>query len=340
MEGTARRISDAVVRFRLYDNPFKMLTIDHPDQPLPQKITRHDLGLMCKAMLVSLPLVLLALDYWPLGRLARNEGDAEESNRERLGALLVEKVPLFVLVALSSAVTWLVQAKESATASAAAYPLGDRVANAAISYGRYLRDAAWPSALSCFYPHPRSVGEPVAWGAAAAWSVALAALTLLAWRSARRYPAFTAGWAWYLVALVPVIGLVQVGAQARADRYVYVPLIGIFIASVWGLAELGGKTKPRVPARAMTAAIVGVAIGALAMRARAEVGFWRDGATLYDRAIRLDARNWLAWNNLGTFQLDRNDFGAPPRSPGSKSRRLSFRRTSLTCRRLCFCCSA
>jgi protein O-mannosyl-transferase len=268
------------------------------------------LGLLCKAMLVSLPLVLLALDYWPLGRFARNDGEAGVRALERLRALLVEKVPLFVLVALSSVVTWLVQSKELATASVAAYPLLDRVANAAISYGRYLRDAAWPSALSCFYPHPRSVGEPVAWGAAAAWSVALAALTHVAWRSRRRHPAFAVGWSWYLVTLVPVIGIVQVGSQERADRYVYVPLIGIFIAVVWGLFELSEPMRPRVPMRTAMITIVGIAIGALALRARAETDFWRDGGTLYGRAVRLDARNWLAWNNLGTFQLDRKDFAA------------------------------
>ena len=273
------------------------------------------LGLMCKPMLVTLPLVLLVLDYWPLGRFGRPEGEAHGTIVERLRPLLVEKIPLFALVLLSSAVTWLVQSKALAAASAAAYPFGDRVANAAISYGRYLRDAAWPSALSCFYPHPRSIGEPVAWGIAAAWSVALVALTLLAWRSRRRHPVFAAGWSWYLVTLVPVIGLVQVGSQERADRYVYVPLIGIFMAVVWGLFGLNGPMRARVSIRAGMTAIAVVAIPILFRRrrstvARAEAGFWRDGETLYSRSIQLDARNWLAWNNLGTFRLDRKDFPA------------------------------
>jgi len=189
------------------------------------------LGLMAKPMLVTLPCVLLLLDYWPLGRLGK---DSKEF-WERLPRLAAEKLPLFIPVAAISVVTIAAQSQAGALSSWEGLPLGVRVANAVLTYGVGLKKMLWPVDLAVFYPHPGN--------SLAVWPVALAALLLVilslgVWWQGRRSRYLVVGWLWYLGTLFPVSGLIQVGEQAMADRYAYVPLMGLFIILAWGTAEL------------------------------------------------------------------------------------------------------
>ena len=206
------------------------------------------LGLMAKPMLVTLPFVLLLMDYWPLGRLRLDGSSPNTSESANLSAqpwpklgLVWEKLPLLAVSALSSLVTFLVQKSEAAVQSLAVFPLMVRVANALMSYMGYVGKTIWPRHLAVFYPHP---------GHVAVWKIAGAVLFLggvsaLVIRMARRHPYLATGWLWYLGTLVPVIGLVQVGAQSMADRYTYLPSIGLFIMIAWG----GPHLMPRPPWR-------------------------------------------------------------------------------------------
>ena len=187
------------------------------------------LGLMCKPMLVTFPLLLLLLDYWPF----RRSQDENVSALRRLIFLTVEKLPLFLMSAASGLVTIAAHDKLKLLISTEQFSLPARLANAAVSYVRYLGKTIWPSNLSVFYPYP---------GGWAGWEVTGAALILvtisiLAVRCAKRFPYLLAGWLWFLVALLPVIGIVQAGVQSIADRFMYVPLIGLLVASVWGGAS-------------------------------------------------------------------------------------------------------
>jgi tetratricopeptide (TPR) repeat protein len=220
------------------------------------------LGLLCKPMLVTAPCVLLLLDAWPLRRLDR------EAVRE--------KAPMFALAALVSILTLNSQSQTGAFAFGLSLPLADRAANALVSTVAYLRDAFWPMHLAAYYPHPgRSLGAwPVV---AAALAIAAASAGALALR--RRAPWLIVGWLWYLGMLVPVLGLVQVGMQARADRYTYLPLIGITLALAFSADALA-----RSAAQRRAAAAVGVAcIAALTARAAVQVAFWHDSRSLFER---------------------------------------------------------
>jgi len=250
------------------------------------------LGLMAKPMLVTLPFVLLLLDRWPLGRW---RGRADLWPRMR------EKIPLFALSAASSGITYVAQSQGRATGSQEAFPWLDRLANALVAYASYLVDLVWPSGLAVFYPHPNALGERVDGTAALLAALALAAGTAaVAWQWRRR-PWLGVGWLVYLGMLVPAIGLVQVGAQARADRYTYLPTIGILLVAVWGASELASTLRlPRgVPAGAAIAAIL-----ALALVSMRQVATWRDAPALYGHAIAVTERNYLAWNNLGVWNLN------------------------------------
>ncbi len=253
------------------------------------------LGLLAKPMVVSAPLLLLLLDFWPL---TRSEGVSR--NRR----LLVEKIPLFALVAGSCAATLAAQAKWSAVASVAGYPIADRVSNALVSYVAYLRDAVWPARLACFYPHPATIGRQTGLLPAVGAAALLLAITGLALATRRTRPWLLFGWVWFLIALLPVIGLVQVGSQARADRYTYVPMIGIFVAVAW---EVAARVRENRAAAAIAASMAAFAIGALGVQAFAQAGTWRDEQSLYTHALRVTANNWLASNNLGNFWLGRRD---------------------------------
>lgn len=254
------------------------------------------LGLMAKPMLVTLPFVLLLLDYWPLGRLS--DKGAKIRSRWHFAARLVrEKIPLFLLVGVFSAVTYVAQRSGEAVVPFDKLPLGPRVSNALTSYANYITKMLWPDDLAPFYPHARRIVP--AWALGGALLVLI--VTYLVIREARRRPYLPVGWFWYLGTLVPVIGLVQVGEQARADRYTYVPLIGLFIMLAWGIVDLSARWSHRKTVLGVSAAIV---IFLLTVCTWVQAGYWRDSITLFEHAVRVVPNNYLALNNLGAAYAD------------------------------------
>ena len=257
------------------------------------------LGLAAKPMLVTLPCVLLLLDFWPLGRVpwpVRSEGRW----RPEVRALIVEKLPLFALVMVTAVLTVGAQ-QDQAIRSLAAMPAGARIANALVSYAAYLGQTVYPTDLAVFYPHPNG-GFP-AWQVGAAFLV-VAALTTLALRQARRRPYLLVGWLWYLGMLVPVIGLVQVGDQARADRYTYLPHIGLFVAIVWGAADALAD-RPRLRASAIGGAIL--AAVAFALVTHTQIAVWENGRTLWEHALAVTADNYSAEAHLSDLDFAAGD---------------------------------
>ena len=256
------------------------------------------LGLMAKPMLVTLPFVLLLLDYWPLGRLslkgyAAAEASSKSGSRVANKRLVYEKLPLFVIAAFSSVVTVYAQKQAGAVWTFQTLPFANRIANAMVAYASYLGKMFWPAHLAVFYPLSRHA-LPI-WQALAAGLV-LVVLSLLALRLARRHPYLLVGWLWYLCTLLPVIGLVQVGGQAMADRYTYVPFIGLFIVLVWGVADLAARW--RAP-RFLLPVAAGVVLSALMICTWVQVGYWRDSITLYEHTLDVTRRNPVIHNNLG-----------------------------------------
>jgi len=238
-------------------------------------------ALLAKPMAVSLPLALLLLDVWPLGRW------------RALGPrILVEKLPLFALAAGAAVVTFFAQRAGGTIVSLATQPLGARLANALLSYAAYLELTAWPHALAIFYP-PRETFP--------AWRLALAAATLVsisavvAWR-ARREPWLLVGWVWYVVLLLPVIGIVRAGDQAMADRFTYLPHVGLFVALVWGLAEwTAGWTIRRAVLSSATALVLAACVAGTELQLR----HWRDSLSLFGHALAVTERNPVAHTNYG-----------------------------------------
>ena len=263
------------------------------------------LGLLAKPMLVTVPFLLLLLDVWPLRRWALSTGTAVRpktaSPRERRPAawpLVWEKVPLLVLAAAASMVT--MQAQRNAVTGLDLYPLGLRLGNALVAYLAYIGKMFWPAGLAVLYPYPSSLpGWKVAGSA-----VILAGIAVVVMRSARRYPYLAIGWLWYLGTLVPVIGLVQVGVQSMADRFTYIPLIGIFIILAWGIPEMLNRWPVRQRVIPVVAAL---AILALTITARGQVRHWQDSVSLrrpiaqYAEALRIDPGLANVHNDLGAL---------------------------------------
>ncbi len=244
------------------------------------------LGLMSKPMPVTLPLVMLLLDFWPLQRI-RNP----ESKTWNVRRCVLEKWPFFLLAALSSTVTFLAQQNE-AVASLAKVPLTLRFENAILAYGGYLLKAIWPVHLAVFYP----LSKHPAWPLTATAAAVLILISAAAWLERRRSPWLLAGWLWFLGTLVPVIGLVQVGDQAMADRYSYFPLIGIFIALTFTVAKWASRS--RFPKNAC--AVAGVLIlSACLVLTENQLRYWRDSESLFSHAIAVTKDNALAHLNLG-----------------------------------------
>lgn len=241
------------------------------------------LGLMAKPMLVSLPCVLLLVDFWPLGRWP-----ARPWSR-----LVVEKLPLLLLSTASCAVTFLVQQQSGGIKGTEQLPISARLVNVPIAYIEYLSKTFWPTGLAVYYPHPYQTGS--VYKAAAAVTFLLAT-SLLAARFARRAPYFAVGWFWWLGMLVPVIGLVQTGGQAYADRYMYLPLIGLAIAVVWGGHELAASRG--WPAWVGQAAAV-ISIVACVPCTQRQVRYWHDSVALWRHAVDVTAANPVAFNSLG-----------------------------------------
>jgi tetratricopeptide (TPR) repeat protein len=257
------------------------------------------LGMLAKPMLVSLPLVLLLLDYWPLRRLADDHSGSIEWGR--LGRRIAEKLPLFAIAAVVGWITIVVQDDAGAMASDAQVPLSLRLSNALATVWIYIADSIWPSGLAIFYPHPMH-GTPVWLAGVAAMGMIL--VTGLCISVARTRPYLIVGWLWYLVTLVPVIGLVQVGMQARADRYLYLPQIGLTLALAWGARDAFANTR-RV--RFALAAAGGFSILALSGAAWRQASYWRDTSTLYEHALEVTSGNFLAHHGLAVQLLDSGD---------------------------------
>jgi Flp pilus assembly protein TadD len=261
------------------------------------------LGLASKPMVVTLPFVLLLLDVWPLGRLQigqRGSSSAEPVPTASIGRqtirLVLEKLPLMLLAAGCAAVT--VVAQRGAMEQLGPLGFGVRVANALVAWVAYVQKTVAPICLAMFYPHPGSslpVWQPVA------AAVVLIAVTAAVVIGIKRRPYLAVGWFWYLGTLVPVIGLVQVGSQAMADRYTYIPQIGVWLMLAWSLAELWNL---RVRSRPVIAGAVCVVIVTTMVVARRQVGFWKDSATLNRHALECTTRNWLAHANLAGILVE------------------------------------
>ena len=265
------------------------------------------MGLLSKPMTVTLPFVLLLLDYWPLRRYAATRTafdrwvrQGRASNGASALLLIVEKVPLLGVAAISCLVTLFTQKEAGALWSLEQIPIATRLANASVTYLDYIRKMLWPVDLAVFYPH---AGMPPSWKIAVALLL-LGSISCLVVRKAREMPFLLVGWLWYLGTLVPVIGLVQVGSQSMADRYTYIPLVGLFIALAWG-AERIVAGWPRWKSPAILLSIV--AISGLLFLARSQVETWKNSVTLFEQALAATEVNPVAHQKIGEFYLDRND---------------------------------
>ena len=255
-------------------------------------------GLMAKPQVITLPFVLLLWDYWPLTRLQRLPGVEDgEYPKYSAGWLLLEKVPLFALSAASASVTMAAQQAGGAVRSAFEYSPAVRVENAVGAYFDYVGRLFWPMRLAAMYPHP---GESLP-----AWQIAVAAIfviavTLLVLRfRQKRY--MVVGWLWFLGALVPMIGLVQVGQQATADRYMYLPMIGLLLMLTWGLSDWANNHRLRMVGLGVLAVLAVAALGAVTYR---QVGYWHDSETLWTHAAAVTKNNYVAHINLGETFLN------------------------------------
>ena len=278
------------------------------------------LGLMAKPQIITFPFVLLLWDYWPLGRLAfrhslfafrqkdapgasdeiqlaKDEQRSSDEERkakgeERFLRLLLEKLPLLAIVAASAVLTMKAQRASGAVLSLGATPLSVRLSNGLVSYVKYLMNAFWPTGLAPMYPHP---GDSLrAWQVYGALLILLTITLLVVER--RRRPYLLVGWLWFLGTLVPMIGLVQVGRQAMADRYAYLPLLGIFIMVCWGVADWAAEE--RLPAALLPAVSI-VVVLALSIVARRQIGYWADNVILWAHTIQVTPPNYVAQDNLG-----------------------------------------
>ena len=259
------------------------------------------LGLMSKPMLVTLPFVLLLLDYWPLGRFQLATAKPPlpaTAQRVTLTRIAVEKIPFFALSALSCVLTFLVQRACGAMIPLAKTPFELRVANALVAYARYLGKTFWPAKLAVFYPYSHlSVDSWQVMGAALLLLIATVAIVL----AARKQPCLLIGWLWFLGTLVPVIGLVQVGKQALADRYTYLPHIGLFILIVWGSAAVIARLRrPRL----ISVVAAGLAVAGCGIITSRQLSYWRDTKTLFQHAVAVTSRNFVAYAVVGNALVE------------------------------------
>lgn len=257
------------------------------------------LGLMSKPMLVTLPFVMLLLDLWPLGRL-RDE-QLMPSLRPRLSRtaiLVVEKIPFFACSLLSGLITLFAQSKGGAIVSLAGVSFRLRSENALIAYIKYIGKALWPHDLAIFYPLPLAI--PL-WQVISSLSI-LFLLSAASVRTVRSHPYIAVGWFWFFITLLPVIGLLQVGSQSMADRYSYIPLIGLFIMAAWGVPWLTRGLRYQSIILSMLA---GAIIIASAVSTWQQLGYWRDNISLYRHTIQITTDNYMIYNNLGNALAER-----------------------------------
>lgn len=268
------------------------------------------LALMTKPMAVSLPFALLLLDYWPLGRVlpdsaGRRPGGSGTCGWARFRRLLLEKAPLAGLAAVAGILTVVAQSREAISTSFGLWPtLRVTLPNVPLAYLHYLGKMFWPAGLTVFYPH-RSHGIPLLETVLSL--VVILAVCVLAILYRRRRPWLAMGWVWYLVILLPTVGLLQVGRQAAADRYTYLPLLGIFILISWGIPDVLPSFSRR---RLLFGACAGAVVLLLTLQTFRQVRFWRDDQTLFTRALEVAPANYVAHHLLGKDLLDRGDFPA------------------------------
>ncbi|MBW2391180.1 MAG: tetratricopeptide repeat protein, partial [Deltaproteobacteria bacterium] len=254
------------------------------------------LGLLAKSSLVTLPFVLLLLDFWPLGRLRDSAREAGFS-QTRLARALLEKVPLFLVAGVAVVATYWAGASSSALESTERLSAFHRMANAAISYVSYLADSFWPVNLTAFYPHP---GADVSVGWAVAASMLLLAITIFAISKLRTAPHLLVGWLWFLGTLVPMIGLVQAGPQARADRFMYLPQTGLCIMLFWSIPD---RVLSHRVGRSILASIAAVGLVVLALLSRQQLRIWYDGTTLFEHASSMTRDSAFVHHGLGQAYL-------------------------------------
>ncbi len=260
------------------------------------------LGLLAKQMLVTLPLILLLMDYWPLNRFpAGNIMDKE--NRTIIKRLLMEKVPFIIMSAAATLLTL------GAQESARAITHGDgqsvllNAGNACISYIKYILKMMWPTDLALFYPFETSAVTVVTVAGAIVLLLVLSGIVVTQGKS-RPYLAF--GWFWYLITLLPVIGFIRIGGHSLADRYTYIPMTGLFLILVWGCAETIGKLRKGLPVMACVAVFVLSILSVLTVK---QIGYWENSYTLYSHALAVVERNWMAHNNIGILLAQQNRIG-------------------------------
>jgi len=254
------------------------------------------LGCMAKPVLVTLPFVLLLLDLWPLARAA---GPLPASGAR----LWLEKLPLFAVVAASSVLTLQAQKAGGAVGELAGLTLVERLWTAGAGILAYVRASFWPGGLAAFYPHPLLVGKSVVVPGALGLALA-AALSLGAFALRRRAPALFTGWFWFLGMLVPMLGLVQVGDQAWADRYTYLPGVGLALAAVYGASQLAARRPALASGLAGAAGVAAVLFALVTLR---NLPHWHDSKALFERALAVTEGNWIASNNLGLVYLERRE---------------------------------
>jgi tetratricopeptide (TPR) repeat protein len=265
---------------------------------------------MAKPMLVTLPFVLLLLDFWPLKReelnLTDNGSQAALSmwpkiNPQGILRLILEKVPLMIMALAASRVTFYAQSVGGTVNSLERVSFASRIQNVIISYVAYLWKMVWPLNLAVFYPYPKQFSILTV----VMCLLLLIAITVIVVMSARKLPYLLTGWFWYLGTLVPVIGIVLVGSQSMADRYTYIPLIGIFVMVAWGIPELLDKWQFK---KIALVTLTGIVIPILIVFSWIQVGYWKNSNTLFRHALKVTSNNFIAHNNLAVDLMDRGDF--------------------------------
>jgi Tfp pilus assembly protein PilF len=257
------------------------------------------LGITAKVMVIPFPFALLLLDYWPLGRLPGT--DANGSPRKffaALRALVIEKIPLFVMAAAGGAVTVYVHSREHALT--ATMPFSWRFKNAIFSYLAYMGKAIWPVGLAPYYPHPENT---LSWAIVALAGLALAAITLLVWRfRERKY--LVMGWLWYLGTMLPMIGFIQTGRQGMADRFMHIPMMGVLFALVWLIGDLAAEKHWQ---KEITVAIFLLALAPFAALTIKQIGYWHDSYTLFEHTLEVTKNNGFAENDFGVALMERGE---------------------------------
>lgn len=252
------------------------------------------LALLAKPMAVSLPVVLLLMDCWPLKRLSPplNSMPSGLAGRANFKSLALEKLPLFLMVGLSCVLTYTAGRKGGAVSEADLFPLADRIANAAISYVKYLGKTIWPFDMVIYYHYP----AVLPYGKAGLCALLIALVTMFCLLRAKKYPFVCVGWLWFLVTLAPVIGIVQAGSQSMADRFMYIPLIGLAICFAYGGALFVEKW-PRVKPYFIASGVF--YFTCMALLSQLQVRYWRSDIALFSHAVKVNPDNWMVLNNLG-----------------------------------------